>query len=62
MDNDNFRKLAVITPQEEKKIFYTDSLFETPFDEMMLNLVFGVRKLLGHTPRPTKQDIKHTNR
>lgn len=61
-ENDNFKKLATITPQEEKKIFFTDSLFETSFEKIMLNTVYGVRKLMGDPRYPTKQDIAHNIR
>lgn len=62
IENDNFRNLAVIAPEEEKNIFYTNSLFETNFDQMMLNLSYGVRKFLGYTPKPTKEEIQHAYR
>lgn len=62
IENDNFNNLRMITPQEEKNIFYTDSLFETTFEKMMLNTAYGVRKLLGDPPHPTKEDLEHTRR
>lgn len=62
IDNDNFKNLAAITPKEEKRIFYADSLFETTFEEVMFNLVFGVRKFLGFTRKPTKEQIERTYR
>lgn len=61
-DTDNFDKLKRVVPQNEKKIFFIDSLFESTLEKLILITSKGGRKLLGEPEKVSKKDIEHSNR
>ena len=62
IDNHNYKRLEELTPPEEKKKFFMDSLFETTFDQMMFHCYIGARKLFGDKAELSQRDVDHSYR
>lgn len=61
-DTDNFVKLKDVVPQDERKIFFMDSFFETSKEGLMISAYKGGRKLGGDSLEVSKKDIERVYR